>query len=193
MRSRAVFILFLALAPSAFAARKVTVAQLEQQLAQIRTKPDLEASQQIADLQLTERLSAERLAKLQASLPGEKSREALLALADVSAFLAPPDADLPINPAPAMDEQKRIMGQVVDYLGKTLPLLPNFTATRATTRFEDTPLIQNPQDFIPYQPLHKVGVSTAQVMYQDGKEREELRAKNDASGVGLRSWGIFGP
>jgi VWFA-related protein len=176
----------------AFAARNVTVAQLEQQLTQLRTRPDLEASQQIAGLQLTERLSTERLAQLQGSLPGDKSREALLVLADVSSFLAPPNADLPVNPAPAFDEQKRIMGQVIGYLAKALPLLPDFTATSATTRFEDTPLLQAPGGFIPYQPLHKVGNSSAEVIYKDGLEREEVRAKNDPGVPGLSSWGIFG-
>ena len=68
------------------AAQQVTVEQLEQTLAAAHGKHDQGLANQLGDLELSERLSSPRLAKLQAGLPGEKSQLALLALADASAF-----------------------------------------------------------------------------------------------------------
>src|SRR6185437_3268601 len=193
MRTPAIFFLLLAASLPALAAHSIPVAQLDQQLAALRAKPDAEAAYLIADLQLTERLSAARLAQLQSSFPGEKSRQALLALADQSAFLPPPAAELPSTPAPDVAEQKRIMGLAVAYVAKTIPQLPNFMGTRATTRYEDTPLVQMPEGgFIPYEPLHAVDAESTQVVYDNGRETTLQRTKNNAP-AGLTSWGMFGP
>ncbi len=88
------------------------------------------------------------------------------------------------------------MSLVADYVTKTIPQLPNFFATRTTTRFEDTPLLQRPGEFFtPYEPLHEVGISSATVLYRDGREIDEpLPAKAKTSMTqGLTSTGEFGP
>jgi len=194
-RAGVVLLLLLAVRVPGFAARVVNAAQLEQQLAAFRGKTDAEAARQIAELQLSERMSAVRLARLQAGLPGEKSRQALLALADVSAFLSPPAGEISAQAAPPLAEQKRIMGLVVGYVAKTLPQLPNFLATRVTSRFEDTP--QRTGNFTAkYEPLHPAAKAIAQVTYRDGREVAESApdaAKHQAAGRGLRTWGEFGP
>ena len=193
MRTTALIVLLAVAASHALAAHSVTVAQLDGQLNTLRTKPDAEAAYLIADLQLTERLDAARLARLQAGFPGEKSRQALLGLADESAFLPPPAAELPSAPAPDLPEQKRIMGLVVGYVAKAIPQLPNFTATRVTARYEDTPLVQRSDGpFIPYEPLHSVGSESTDVVYEGGRETTLQRAKN-AVPAGLTTWGVFGP
>ncbi len=69
------------------------------------------------------------------------------------------------------------MGLAANYVTKTIPQLPNFFATRATTRFEDTPLVQKPGGFIPYEPLHQVGTSSVTVLYRDGREVDEPNQK----------------
>jgi len=51
-------------------------------------------------MELSERLSSPRLQKIQADLPGEKSRTALLVLADASAFLQLPAAEISTTPPP---------------------------------------------------------------------------------------------
>ncbi len=72
-------------------------------------------------------------------LPGNHSRQALVAIVDQSAFLEPPATEIPSTPAPPVTEQRRIMGLVVGYVRRAIPQLPNFLATRTTNRFEDTP------------------------------------------------------
>jgi hypothetical protein len=51
-------------------------------------------------MELTERLSSTELTKLESLLKGKKARQALIVLADQSAFLAPPAQDIPSTPAP---------------------------------------------------------------------------------------------
>jgi len=155
------------------AVKRVTVAQLEHLVTSLHGKPDGDQAYQISDLELTERLSTERIARLGAALPGEKTRQALTAIAAVSQFHAPPADEVPSTAVPDVAAQRRIMGLVANYVTKTIPQLPNFLATRATTRFEDTPLLQKPDGFIPYEPLHQVGTSSATVLYRDGHEVED--------------------
>ena len=82
------------------AARRVTVAQLEQALASSRGESDGEAARRISDVELTERLSATKLSSWTASLSGKRTRQALTALADASAFLDPPPAEVPADVPP---------------------------------------------------------------------------------------------
>ena len=191
---RSALVLLLAIASTpAFAAHTVSIAQLEQQLPTLRGKSDADAAWQIAGMQLTERLSAARLAQLQNQASGEKTRRALQLLAADSAFLPPPPAEIPSTPSPDVAEQKRIMSLVVAYVAKTLPQLPNFVATRTTSRYEDTPQLQQEGvSFIPYQPMHSVSTDTVQVVYEDGREQQQVRAKNQPASE-LSTWGVFGP
>jgi VWFA-related protein len=177
------------------AVKRVTAAQLEQLVTSLHGKPDSDLAYQIGDLELTERLSAERIARLSAALPGEKSRQALTAIFDASQFQPPPTGEIPATAAPDVAAQRRIMGLAATYITKTIPQLPNFLATRATIRFEDTPLLQKPGGFIPYEPFHQVGTSTATALYRDGREFEDAagtRIKTTAA-QGLNTWGEFGP
>ncbi len=176
------------------AVKRVTAAQLEQLVASLHGKPDGDLAYQIGDLELTERLSAERTARLGAALPGEKSRQALTAIADASSFQAPPAEETPATAAPDIAAQRRIMGLVANYVTKTIPQLPNFLATRATIRFEDTPLVQKPGGFIPYEPIHQVGTSSVAVLYRDGREVEDQTKRVKATTAqGLTTSGEFGP
>jgi hypothetical protein len=178
----------------AWAAKPVTTDQLVQFLANVHGKTDADAARQIVDLRLTERLSSVRLVEMQSQLPGDKSRQALLALADESAFLSRPASDFAGKAAPDLAEQRRIMGLVVAYIKKAIPQLPNFLATRATTRFEDSP--QRKADFAnKYEPLHPVASYSVHVSYQDGRAMLDMGAKSgkDQTERGLTTWGEFGP
>jgi hypothetical protein len=177
------------------AAKRVTIAQLEQLISTSLAKPDSDLAYQIAHVQLTERLGPDRIAPLSASLPGEKSRQALTAVAAASEFQPPPAAEIPAAAAPDLAGQRRMMSLVADYVTKTIPQLPNFFATRTTTRYEDTPLLQRAEAFFtPYEPLHVVGTSSTTVLYRDGREVEERSAKaSKTPAQGLNSWGEFGP
>ncbi|WP_109486998.1 VWA domain-containing protein [Occallatibacter savannae] len=182
-------LLIAGLVSTAIAEKRISVEQLEQTVAGLRNSPDSEGFQRLSDLQLTERLSAQSLPALTQVLPGEKSRQALRAIADRSQFLRPVASELPSEPAPAIPEQRRIMGLVATYVEKTIPQLPNFFATRSTDHFEDTPLLHRG----PYQPLHFVLRSEASVFYQNGREVIDRGDKPKTMKEGLTTWGVFGP
>jgi VWFA-related protein len=197
------FFLALTVLP-AVAAKRVTVDQLEQALAAAHRKPDAEVAQQLASLELTERLSADSLAKLQTELPGEKSRQAFMMLADAAAFLDLPAAKIPSTAAPDVTAQRNILALTVNYVAQTVQKLPNFFANRVTTSFEDSPVAQRPgaisaqgmTSATAYQPLHLVGSSTATVFYRDGHEvvdTVDVKDRQQPAERRLNASGVFGP
>jgi VWFA-related protein len=194
---RLVLLLFLVgIGTPALAVKRVTVDQLQQILAGIHGKRDDEAARQLSNLELTERLSTDKLALWEADLAGPEGRLRLNNLARESVFLDPPREELPALPPPGLPEQRRIMALTVDYVSKTTHQLPNFYATRETTRFEDTPQGYGPnRSFVPYQPLHAVGSSSATTMYRDGEEIADSSAgkKPQEPTAGLNTSGEFGP
>jgi hypothetical protein len=175
MRKLALVWLLVNIAMPALAAKRVTAAQLERQVASDHGKSDAKIAQRLYDLELTERLNPARLSALEAALPGPESRRSLVALADEAAFLDPPAAEIPATAAPDIEVQRQMIARAVDYAANTVHQLPNLFATRDTIRFEDSPAIQESLGdhavsgtFIPYQPLHPVSRSSATVQYLDG-------------------------
>ena len=130
--------LVLALAPfSASAYEPATIAQLEHILADARGKPDKVLAKQLGQLELTERLSTLRLEKLQAAVPGEKSRHALLVLSDLSAFRDLPAEEIPQLAAPDIDSQIKILDKVAGYIRDVLPRQIDVVASRDTIHFDN--------------------------------------------------------
>src|ERR1017187_6121012 len=123
----------------AFAGTRATMHEVEQMLRSLRDKPDGEVATTIANLELTERASSLRLAQWQAEFQGKQTREALLALADASAFLELPSEEIPQIAMPDDAERKQILSRTIEYVRTTLHRLPNFSAKRSTTHFEDVP------------------------------------------------------
>ena len=199
MHRFALLLLFVATAIPTQAAKRVTVDELERVLSASKGQPDAEVARHLSSLELTERLSSTRLSHWKTDLPGEKAQRALVALADMSAFLNPPAAEIPATATPSFAEQRRIMGQVVAYVRKTNSQFPNVLATRDTTRFEGSPLDYPGQEIATtnYRPLHVVSRSSATVSYSSGRDVvDEDAAKGKKSGApeeGLRTWGVFGP
>jgi VWFA-related protein len=199
MRKLGVLLLLAAMALPAFGARRVTVEQLQQLLLTAGGKPDEEVARQLTGLELSERATTARLAQWKAELPGPKAQQALVALVDESAFLDLPAAELPALATPDFATQRRIMSAAVEYVGKTIPKLPNFFATRSTSSYEDTPQEHGLGriEFTGYQPMHSVGNSAATVLYRDGKEIVDAGAatgkKAEPEAQGLTTWGVFGP
>ncbi len=208
MRRLTFLLLMVGIAQSVCAAKRVTVEQLERLLTADHGKQDAKVAQQLANLELSERLSAAKLTRWEADLPGPGSRQALVALADSSAFLNPPVPEMPATAPPDAAAQRQIVALAVNYAGKTIAKLPDFFATRDTIRFEDTPPRQMDTGslsdvgsvsgtFTPYQPLHPVARASDVVFYRDGKEVVDSDAANDkqseSATSGLTTWGEFGP
>jgi VWFA-related protein len=96
-------------------ARRVSVAQLEQLLEAAHGSKDNEVAQELFGIELTERMSSTRLSSWKSRLAGERSRAALVAAADRSAFLALPPADIPTTapPDPAVRQQMWVLKKSV--------------------------------------------------------------------------------
>src|SRR5579863_7067968 len=138
----------------------VTVEQLTTMLSADQGKPDADIAKDISTLRLAERLPAARFARLANALPGEKSRQALLIVADSAAFLGPPQDAVLNNPTPGPAELRRMIVAIVSYVNTGIRQLPNFIATRETTAFEDRPAEDTPADggagtiSLSYLPVH---------------------------------------
>jgi hypothetical protein len=173
------------------------VEHVQRILAEEKSEPDAEVAQQLSGLELTERMRSAKLKLLEQSVPGPKSRLALVALADASVFLSPAAADVLSQARPDLDEQ-RMLSMTVGYLAKTLPRLPNFYATQTILRFEyklsGTRTRAGSRNDSSWR---KVGSSTVVVAFRDGKEvinpREWGKHPHHPQGEGLITRGTFGP
>ena len=125
--------------PKSDAPTKVTVEQLEQSLSEAHGGSDAEMAQALSRLELTERLSTLRLAHLKDELPGEKSREELLVLADRSEVFDPPKDEIVDAAVPDPAATRAMLVAIVNYVNTTQRQLPDLMATRETTGFEDRP------------------------------------------------------
>jgi hypothetical protein len=191
MRKLMLQLLLAGISAQAFPAERITVQQLEQVLAAAQTKPDADVARQLSGLELAERPNTARLLHWEAQLPGPKSRQVLMALADVSAFLDLPPAEIPATAAPDLEAQRQMMARTADYVARTIHQLPNFFATRITTTFQDAMTLNR------NEPLHPVATSSVVVLYRDGREVVDSAAvkskKSEPAIPGLTTWGVFGP
>ena len=159
---------------------KVTVDQLEQAVTASHGKADADVAEQLMNMELIERLNTAKLQHLEADLPGSKAQEALMALADRSAFLNPPDAEVAATPPPDPAALRKMMALIVNYVNTTARQLPNLIATRSTTGFEDRPQedVQEATGLMTliYLPLHVVAKSSVEVTYRDRQEVVDAKA-----------------
>ncbi len=202
-----------ALALPVFAAKKMSVEQLQQTIAtaQIAHRSDDALAQQLGDVKLTARLDFSILQALLVASPGPHTTRALRAVADDSVFLDPPPAQVPATPAPSVAAQKAMLGQTVHYVARTLPKLPDFMATRVTEHYNDSPRPGQTEGPPVVDGLYLAGTYRIPIAYHDGQESDDpgllLKAsdsrKKDAKSKitaeekgpsnGMSSWGEFGP
>lgn len=175
--------------------QRVSVEQLKQTLDTTHGGPDAQVAQQLSKLRLTERLSEVSLARLEANAPGPRARKALMLLADTSAFLDVPAAEILSRPAPDHAAQVSMLALARDYVVHTIQKLPDFFATRETTNFEGTPeqvqVSSSPPTVL--EPLSEASRSNVTVLYRNGRELLADRKKQQASAKELRTVGEFGP
>jgi len=177
---------------------RVTVDQLEQRLAAVRERSDSAMADELSGLELTERISSTQLADLKARLRGTKASAALVALADASTFLNPPEAKVIDTAMPTMAAQREMLAKTIDYLSNTIPKLPNFFATRSTVRYRET----SQKDSVVWktttgdQMVHDKAISTATVLYRDGfdvVDAEAVKGKKAKKERSMETRGTFGP
>ena len=180
-----------------WAAKRLSVAQLEQLLstAAAEHKPDAEIARKIDGLELSERITEVDLGRLNQHFANDSNTAAaLLLLADRSAFLDPPANELPANPAPDAAAQQRLLQSAQKFAIETLPRLPNLLATRTTFGFDDSPQEVTRGGYLQRLGMHLVGSSKAEVSVHN--ERENLSKRSGSSppqvSGGLSTWGEFG-
>jgi VWFA-related protein len=179
-------------------ARQVTVHELEQILDKDNKEHDDELAKQLTGLELTERLSSSRLSLWKDRLRGKKSNAALVALADESAFLDSPAAEILSDPAPDLDTQRQMLSRTVKYLKEVIPKLPDFFSMRITTEYQQ-PLPQKgdtwktaPAD----QSLREAVTEKATLRYRNGHEEQDAEKKKGSPSArkkDLNFIGVFGP
>ncbi len=180
------------------ASHRSTVAQLEEDLtaALAEHRSDADVAHMVGNVELSQRLTRVTLGRLAARLAIQpRTALALELLADQSAFLDPPPAELPATEPPDAAQQQHMLDLARGYVVDTIPRLPNFFATRTVTRFDDAPEIPHPGDWPVRAGLHPDGSASRAVTFRDGKEvvdtpGPETSAKPD---LGLYSFGEFGP
>lgn len=178
---------------------QLTVDQLEHVLAVLHKESDKDLARELAGHHLTQRLTAARLERLNSELPGKETRQALLAMADESAFLNLPPTDLLDLPVPDRAMQGRIISRAADFVATSVSRMPNFTATRTTTRFQDANVVRLiKKHIILFQGFRFIDRNEVTAVYRGGKEVDQGTKSNKPekdilSKTGLYSWGEFGP
>ncbi len=194
------WLLLVCLAVPVFAAdpsapSRVSVEQLEHLLSGAKSKTDGDVARQISALELTERLGAARYQQLKDLLPGEKSRQALLALADSSSFLEPPASDIPATAAPGLAEQRRMLRSPSAILARPFPCCPICLplATPSALRAAPPACRHRRRE----SPARQWTDSAVTVFYREGQEFVDTSAlahgKKQSPDKGLTTWGEFGP
>ncbi len=197
MRRLILLVVLAGLAYPAGAGTRVTVAQLDQALTAdvAARKPDAEIARQIASWDLSERLTGASLERLKARLaPGAQTAQALALLADRSAFLDPPAAELLGTAAPDGAAQLRMLDAARNYVAQTLPRLPDFLATRTINQYDDSPQALKKGAWPVRAGLHLVGTSSREISVRNEREPQVVKQGSAASQEqsGLSSWGEFG-
>lgn len=152
--------------------QSVSVKQLEDALEAGKGNSSRAIAGELSHMELTERLSSVRLAKLESSVKDRAVREALVALADKSSFLPPPPDQIPTIAPPDAATQKQIMARAIEYLDKTTRTLPNLFAERMTIQYHQHPLAPGKtwKTVSSDQSVHQDVTSKAAVVFRDGKE-----------------------
>jgi VWFA-related protein len=178
---------------------RLTVAQLEQELAKFKRNSDEVAAHKISSMVLAERWNTAALLSSKRLLPGAKSWAALVSLADAAAFLAPPPSVVLNAAPPDAAARQQMLSRTIDYLLHAIPRLPDFFATRTTVHYREPeiPVGQTWKTAIADRTLHPTGVSRATVLYRNGYEAfdagKTMTELPDPYNGNLSTSGTFGP
>jgi VWFA-related protein len=170
----------------------LTVAQLEQILQAGHGGNSVAG--QLSALVLTDRLSHTKLQSLLAEVHDKKLRKSLEMIADESTFLDPPSAEISADPPPDQTEQLRMLTAAADYLGRVIPTLPNFFATRTAVYYREVAPYPRLNETNVSEPLHAEQQSKETVLYRKGEEIVSSASPHTGTEVyPLRTYGTFGP
>lgn len=201
MRALIIVPLFcISIALQAQTARQVNANELEQFLAGAQHSGDADLAVQLSEMELTERVNSARLSDLEAKCRGTKSVNALIALADESAFLLGSPSEPSGSDPPSDAEQKEIAAKLLAFVLGINHQMPNFIAARTTLRFQDWPKGLQIGQMVPARtiPLEFSSHVEETVTYRNGQEivskpKVVQGDRHTVSNQGLSTWGLFGP
>lgn len=195
MRRWAVLLLLLGFAWPAWAAKLLTIGQMEDLLAKLEGKADGKVAGDLGELQLTERVSAARLKRWEMKFPGERTQRELMELADRSVFLNSPAADVIPDPPPDQNTQRHMLWMAEQYAGAALSRLPDLMATRETTHFEANSSRTGDSVGGGIPLIQWASVSSRTVSYRNGSEvaQEGAEKQEQEPAGGLVTHDEFGP
>jgi VWFA-related protein len=173
----------------------ITVEQLEHALEASRASSDARLAEQLSAMELTERLSSTRLADLQSGVRGKKARRALVALADGSAFLAPPASEIVSTAPPDASTQRLLITRAIQYAKESFPRMPDFFAERTTALYHEVAPKpgQTWKTAMGDVSLHMGEPINVSVVIRDGKEVVSGEAAKGRQAGSLETIGTFGP
>ena len=142
---------------------------------------DKDVAHFLAGVRMSERLAPRTVEDLQGKGAGAKTVAALNRLAELSATLPVPVAKLPppppkLIPAPAYDEQYKILGEVRSYALNYSKSLPDFLCLQVTRRYMDRHFVKGQEGS--WSPVDRVA---AKLTYFGQEEKYELLSSNDNS------------
>ncbi len=184
--------------PRAIPPQQLSVAQLEQKLAQSGHGSEFQFELELSNSELTERMSSAKLNAWKSRLHNKKVWQALVALADSSAFLKLPDAEIPALPKPTLAEQQEQLMRIVRYMSDLTPKLPSLVATRTTDRYEEPKLLdgQTWKTARIDRSLHLETSDTVTIRYMNGEDFIESGSGKDKkakkNSIYLETQGTFG-
>jgi hypothetical protein len=178
--------------------RRLNVAEVQQFLDADHGERDRELAGRLNSLEMTERLSTGALALWKERLHGKQAKSALAALGDESVFLAPPKAEIPVEPTPDDNTQHQIILRAEKYLDEVVPMLPDFSADATTVKYEQpSPGVKDTWKAAPSnRALIQTVSEQATLLYRSGREQrivEKQAGKRVAGQNDLNYKGIFGP
>ncbi|MGO9095001.1 MAG: VWA domain-containing protein [Bryobacteraceae bacterium] len=179
--------------------QRVTVRELEALLTSARTSllRDDDIAEEIGRVEPTERITEATLESLSRD-QGKDTKLALRILAEESAFLDPPAAELPAGGPPAVEEQKAIVEKAFDYARGYIGNLPNFRCMQVVRRFEGDPSPVHARQAVNLGHLHLRDAMVSDLAFENGKESQQVRSVNGAPWNrktplgGLTTYGEFG-
>ena len=178
--------------------QRVSADQFESALKARSNSSGTKIASELSHLELTERLSTQRLRELQSTLGNKKAREELVKVTDESDFLPPPSSEIPTNDPPDLSEQHQIIARAIQYVVQTVRRLPNLFAERTTIQYHERPPspAQTWKTIVGDQSLYQDETSKATVVFRDGDEiavpkgaHSRLMDRNESD---LNTAGTFG-
>ena len=147
-----------------------------------------------------ESVTIQQLEQILADAPGHSEAKLTEALSRVISVPAP-GTERSVQAVPDVAAQREMMSRTLTYLGEIIPHLPDFFATRTTTRYRPLPKKQSWKSADPNSTIRFSSSSVEVIRYHDGAEiADPISTKRNAKHMGQRdpeesldTAGTFGP